>query len=435
MTYSASSFRTAATRSLSLTMLAVLAACGGGSGSNPTVDTASLLFGDSTADTVSSALKYGRSPHAGNTTDGPGKGNNTDPTAPTTPTTPTTEPTAPTTPTTDAPTTPTTPTSPTTPTTPTTPTVSTLMPTVDPAKLMRPALGSSTFDLKPTTEIAPDGDGAFRTACNVSHMGYDDPIVYPGQPGRSHLHTFFGNTGTNAASTVDTLRNTGNSTCRGGIANRSGYWVSTMVDTRDGTPLVPDSIGVYYKNGLLDGSVINAIPAGLRMIAGDPGANRPRGDSDPFSYRFKCIGGPNNQNDKYGSEIPNCDVGAGIYQELFFPQCWDGVNLDSPDHQSHMAYTVQGATAPYAHRCPASHPVAIPAITFNVVYTVKEKDAPLRYRLASDNYDRSLPGGYSAHGDWFNAWRTEVSDAFSRYCIKAKKDCHSHLVGDGRTIF
>ena len=21
-----------------------------------------------------------------------------------------------------------------------------------------------------------------------------------------------------------------------------------------------------------------------------------------------------------------------------FPQCWDGVNLDAPDHKSHMAY-------------------------------------------------------------------------------------------------
>jgi hypothetical protein len=37
-----------------------------------------------------------------------------------------------------------------------------------------------------------------RTACQFSHMAFDDPIVYPGQPGKSHLHVFFGNTGTNA---------------------------------------------------------------------------------------------------------------------------------------------------------------------------------------------------------------------------------------------
>jgi Domain of unknown function (DUF1996) len=29
--------------------------------------------------------------------------------------------------------------------------------------------------------------------CPFSHTSTDDPIVYPGQPGRSHAHTFFGN--------------------------------------------------------------------------------------------------------------------------------------------------------------------------------------------------------------------------------------------------
>ena len=33
----------------------------------------------------------------------------------------------------------------------------------------------------------------FRLTCGPSHMAMDDPIVYPGQPGRSHHHTFVGN--------------------------------------------------------------------------------------------------------------------------------------------------------------------------------------------------------------------------------------------------
>ena len=309
------------------------------------------------------------------------------------------------------------------------------MPIVDSTKLVARAVGSSTLDVTPTTEIAPNSDGAFRTACGVSHMAFDDPIVFPGQVGRSHLHTFFGNTGTSAASTPDSIRNAGNSTCRGGIANRSAYWVPTMIDTKDGTPLTPDSIGVYYKNGYVDGSLVNPLPTGLRMIAGDPGAAAPRGQESEFSYRFKCIGGPNNENDKYGSEIPNCDVGAQMWQEIMFPQCWDGVNLDSPDHKSHMSYLVQDQSTPFAVHCPSTHPVIIPNITFNVTYTVKVKDAPLMWRLASDNYDRSLPGGYSSHGDWFNGWKSTVSDAFANNCIRAKKDCHSHLLGDGRMIF
>ncbi len=80
-------------------------------------------------------------------------------------------------------------------------------------------------------------------------MTFDDPIVYPGQPGRSHLHTFFGNTGTNANSTASSIANTGNSTCRGGTLNRSSYWVPAMIDTRTGTPVKPTTSNFYYKTG------------------------------------------------------------------------------------------------------------------------------------------------------------------------------------------
>jgi hypothetical protein len=33
----------------------------------------------------------------------------------------------------------------------------------------------------------------FFANCRFSHTNNDDPIVYPGEPGRSHAHTFFGN--------------------------------------------------------------------------------------------------------------------------------------------------------------------------------------------------------------------------------------------------
>ena len=36
-------------------------------------------------------------------------------------------------------------------------------------------------------------------------MAFDDPIVYPREPGKSHLHTFFGNTGANAFSTAASI--------------------------------------------------------------------------------------------------------------------------------------------------------------------------------------------------------------------------------------
>jgi hypothetical protein len=115
-----------------------------------------------------------------------------------------------------------------------------------------------------TPSASGDGTGAFRTVCEFSHMAFDDPIVYPGQPGKSHLHVFFGNTGTNANSTAASIANTGNSTCRGGTINRSGYWAPAMIDTLDGTPVTPQSMIIYYKtgyNGVKPGD-IKSLPQG-----------------------------------------------------------------------------------------------------------------------------------------------------------------------------
>ena len=86
-----------------------------------------------------------------------------------------------------------------------------------------------------------------------------------------------------------------------------------------------------------------------------------------------------------------------------------------------MTYTVP-VTNPGGkgtHRkCPKTHPVVLPQITFNVSYIVREKDAPLRWRLSSDTYDQSQPGGYSSHGDWFNGWKSDISDACARNCLR-----------------
>src|ERR1041385_2867738 len=46
----------------------------------------------------------------------------------------------------------------------------------------------------------------FYANCRFSHTNMDDPIVYPGEPGRSHHHTFFGNASTDASSTLASLR-------------------------------------------------------------------------------------------------------------------------------------------------------------------------------------------------------------------------------------
>jgi hypothetical protein len=294
------------------------------------------------------------------------------------------------------------------------------MPPIPASLLPRGSAGASTRRLSQTSErpAASDGTGAFRTVCEFSHMNYDDPIVFPGKPGASHLHAFFGNTGTNANSSATTISHTGSSTCRGGTINRTAYWVPALFDAR-GQPVEPEYLDVYYKSGYngVAAKDIQPFPEGLRMVAGDPHASAAQSRAY-WGCRDHYIGHVGN--------IPDCPSGDRLAMVIEFPQCWDGKNLDSSDHRSHMAYPARGG-------CPSTHPIPIPAITLNVYYAVSNGRAGA-FRLASDMYDASLPGGFSVHGDWFDGWEPEIAKTFVQRCINPALDCHSHLLGDGRAM-
>jgi Domain of unknown function (DUF1996) len=270
--------------------------------------------------------------------------------------------------------------------------------------------------------------GEFRTECAYSHMGFDDPIVFPGQPGKSHLHTFFGNTLTRAGSTADTIANLGNSTCAGGISNRTAYWVPTLIDTKDGTPKAPDGSIWYYKTGGMLAARVKPFPKGLRMIAGNA-ASAQASDSEHIQWSCWDTGGVNER-----SVPTTCPVGDSVVMRVAFPQCWDGQNLDSADHKSHMAYPISVPNQSY-FECPSSHQVQLTQIGLNVKYKVTEAAAPARWRLSSDMYGTSKPGGFSAHGDWFNGWEEGVLNTWIKRCINDGYDCHGFLLGDGRIQF
>ena len=265
----------------------------------------------------------------------------------------------------------------------------------------------------------PYPDGAFRTNCDVSHFSFDDPIVLPGQPGKSHLHMFMGNTGTNASSTASSIANAGNSTCNGGTANRTAYWVPAVVNLKTGAPVVPMGVNWYYKSAKLPASSIKPMPQGLRMIAGDSKA------TSASQALFGCDASSTST-----TSFPNCAVGDVLNVMLFFPQCWDGVNLDSPDHKSHMAYAVSGSSSTGAV-CPSSHPVPVVELSFHIRFMVTEARPDLNWKLSSDNY--SGPSGYSMHGDWFNGWKDDVLKTWTSKCVNTSGSS-SNALCDGRWL-
>jgi len=290
----------------------------------------------------------------------------------------------------------------------------------DSAKIPRGVPGSAVDRVIHTGELpVPSDIGAFRTVCQYSHMNTDDAIVLPGQPGASHLHVYWGNTAVNAHSTAESIATTGNATCRGGTINRSAYWAPAVIDTGSGTPIAPELVHVYYKSGYRDvrPEQVQPMPNGLRMVAGDAKASGPQ----EFGH-WSCWDGGGGKR----ATIPRCGVGDSVVMTLEFPQCWDGRNLDSADHRSHMAYAEPG------HGCPGSHPVGLPVITYNVLYPVTATTDTARWRLSSDTYDATLPGGFSVHGDWWDGWKADIKRTWITGCVNRPVTCHSNLLGDGR---
>lgn len=284
-----------------------------------------------------------------------------------------------------------------------------------------------------------DGTGAFRTNCLESHDSFDDPLVYPGQPNAAHHHIFFGNPTVDAFTTVDSLFDARETTCDGGTLNRSAYWIPALFDAQGERIEYVEPL-FYYKTGYhVPAESIVAPPEGLRMIAGEAMAESPQSTT---VVKFRCSSWESEQEWfdpgdplDHVSSLPDCPVDDILEIRIVFPQCWDGENLDSPDHQSHMAYPSR-AVPPVAGTgaCPSTHPVAIPEISYNfAVYVTPETGPPSAWRFSSD-HDQSRPAGTSAHADWMNGWEPEIMEAIVQNCLKPAKECMVGLLGDGTRL-
>jgi hypothetical protein len=203
----------------------------------------------------------------------------------------------------------------------------------------------------------------------------------------------------------------------------------------------------YYKAGysLTDPRNVTVPPVGLKVVQGKAGASplKPQTNSGiPLSgdlgkeriLEYGDRGSFFNWNcgDTYLKGKPyipqDCSPGSVLSLSLTFPICWNGRDLDSTDHLSHMANPNNGV-------CPTSHPVPFPTLTFNIEWEVPA-GGTRGWHLSSDMYIISdkTPGGYSTHADWFNGWDTMVFGRFNNNCNRALRDCGVDVLGDGFTL-
>jgi len=257
---------------------------------------------------------------------------------------------------------------------------------------------ATTVPVAPTTTLAPSGPGggSFKVTCTYSHRRTDDPIVHANMPGMAHSHDFFGNRGTGAASTGESLV-AGTTSCDRS-EDRSAYWIPTA--SYDGVATTPQKVVVYYVGRA--GRTEQPIPAGLEVVAGSAAATAPQ-DTTIVAWRCSPVGGVTQA---WVATPPTCPSSSTLNLRVKFPNCWDGRRLDSPDHTSHLSTDVHGA-------CDPAHPVNLPIVVAEY-YLPNPQSAAVS--LASGAW-------WTLHGDFFNGWDQATLTRLVRDCVNAGITC------------
>lgn len=262
------------------------------------------------------------------------------------------------------------------------------------------------------------GQARFYVSCDLARRRAVDPIVFPGVPetpgahddhgaghdDAPHPHDFFGSDAVTESSTGPDLLSSGDTTCSF-AGDRSSYWVPQL--RHDGDDVLPDAVRAYYSTpaGVPADDVV-AAPVGLQLLAGDGSSTAPQ---DPAVVGWSC--GESFSVDGVSPEPPeDCTADAALTLRLVFPSCWNGSDLASADHRSHLAYPAE------AGGCPPSHPVAIPEETLMVAYGLY---GPLgTVELASG-------APVTAHGDTLSAWAEGEMESLIDRCLRTGTDCAS----------
>lgn len=225
-----------------------------------------------------------------------------------------------------------------------------------------------------------------RFSCSQLVVDRLDPLVSPGSIPSPHLHQIVGGNSFNATMDPADHDLPSMSTCTSCTFSEdfSNYWTAVLYfRARNGTyRRVPQfaseglradgGITVYYIPSTTKNEKVTAFKPGFRMLVGDAALREP-GTAKKVCHRCMPKTG-DNSNVNCGApdsqELPKEFCAGGIRSVITFPTCWDGKNLDSPDHKSHVAYPQGDTSVGASGTCPTSHPVKIPQVMLEVMWDV-----------------------------------------------------------------
>ncbi|MFC6084366.1 DUF1996 domain-containing protein [Sphaerisporangium aureirubrum] len=262
--------------------------------------------------------------------------------------------------------------------------------------------------------------GTFVSNCGRNENGHhnsDNVIVAPGVTnGAHHVHDYVGNLDASGFSTNDSLQAAG-TTCTNGDKS-THYWPVVRLQNRQGDDADKPGGGLDGNIGQIvrpasatitlrgnPTSKVVAMPLFLRIITGD--AKSFTNGTTNANARWTCTGFENRQlRDKY----PICPRGSQVVRLLQFQSCWDGSNIDSANHRTHVAFAAADGTCPSGFK-------AIPALEQRITYNV-----PPGPGFALDSFPEQLHKPVTDHGDFINV----MSDALMKRavdCINSGRRC------------
>ena len=263
--------------------------------------------------------------------------------------------------------------------------------------------------------------GSFATRCgrNVEgHRNSDNFITAPGRGnGAHHVHDYVGNLSTDGASTDASLAAAG-TTCA--LGDKSVYFWPVLRDIRHAGPdaeqpgggqdgnlghiLIPAAVAIDFLGN--PRAPVTPMPRFLRIVTGDAKAVT----KGPAAARaqWTCSGTPGRVS---ATHYPLCPAGQLVQRTGEFPSCWNGVDLDSHTHRTHVTFPDRATGA-----CPAGT-VPVPRLRITLSYR-----APAGGSYAVDTFPDQARKPVTDHFDFENLM-PEPLMAQVTVCLNAGRTC------------
>ncbi|MEU7722997.1 DUF1996 domain-containing protein [Streptomyces tibetensis] len=273
--------------------------------------------------------------------------------------------------------------------------------------------------------------GSFATSCGVNENGLfnsDNIIAAPGVTnGAHHFHDYVGNQSNNAFASDQDLAKAETS-CDDQGDKSSYYWPVVRlqngaqeqdaqkpgggIEGNAGEIVTPKQVTLTFVGNPRE--KVTAMPRLLRIITGDAKSfvNGPANANASWS----CTGFEDRQlKDKY----PLCPQGSDVVRTFKFQSCWDGRNIDSANHRTHVAFADADGNCPSGFR-------PIPQLVQRIVYDVDApslqdggRTTPL---FAVDSFPEQLHKPVTDHGDFINIFDEDLMGEMVD-CINDGREC------------